>query len=69
MADAADSAALVLEIQDDGVGFDPTGEFPGHMGLTTMAERVQQIGGTLEIISAPHRGTTVRAAVPGAIRQ
>jgi signal transduction histidine kinase len=30
---------LALDIRDDGVGFDPTGAFPGHLGLRSMRER------------------------------
>jgi signal transduction histidine kinase len=55
---------LVLEIEDDGMGFDPAAVPAGHLGLRTMADRVGQIGGTLEIESAPGSGTTVRVAAP-----
>ncbi|WP_169512956.1 GAF domain-containing sensor histidine kinase [Actinopolymorpha alba] len=58
-----DSSAgeLVLEISDDGTGFDPSASFPGHLGLRSMRERINEIGGALEIISAPGEGTRVRA--------
>ena len=50
---------------DDGVGFDP--EAPEsrsrQLGLTSMEERAQRLGGTLEIDSAPGVGTTVRLKV------
>jgi signal transduction histidine kinase len=56
---------LVLEIVDDGVGFDP--DAPGlrarRLGLTSMEERAHSIGGRLEIRSAPGAGTTVRLEV------
>lgn len=56
---------LVLEIADDGQGFDPeAGSNRGGMGLTTMRERARQMGGTLTIESAPGQGTTVRVSVP-----
>jgi signal transduction histidine kinase len=55
---------LVLEIDDDGAGFDPATVLDGHLGLRTMADRAQQIGGTLEVRSAPGAGTTVRVMVP-----
>jgi PAS domain S-box-containing protein len=51
---------LVLCVADDGAGFDPADEFPGHLGLHTMRERADGIGGTLELESAPGRGTRVR---------
>ena len=55
---------LTLEVQDDGVGFDPQAEYPGHLGLHTMRERVVRLDGTLHIESAPGQGTTVRASLP-----
>ena len=61
---ACESDALTLEVRDDGVGFDPAGEFPGHLGLRSMRERMTALGGTLEIESAPGRGTRTQARVP-----
>ena len=55
---------VVLEIEDDGVGFDPDRVPAGHLGLRTMNDRVEQIGGTLEIESAPGTGTLVRVTAP-----
>jgi signal transduction histidine kinase len=54
---------LVLEIEDNGRGFDPVNVPAGHLGLRTMADRVEQIGGILQIQSAPGGGTTVCARV------
>ncbi len=61
--------ALEMMVQDDGCGFDgqPHAQSSGpegHFGLTGMRERVAEIGGTLEIDSAPGRGTRVTANVP-----
>jgi signal transduction histidine kinase len=58
-------AVVRLEITDDGVGFDPTtaGE-RGGLGLRGMRERVQHIGGQLQIESAPDQGTRVTVEVP-----
>jgi signal transduction histidine kinase len=53
----------LLEIQDDGVGFDPQCEYPGHMGLQSMRERVVELGGTLGIESAPGNGTLIRISI------
>jgi signal transduction histidine kinase len=53
---------LLLEVADDGVGFDPAAAEARsrRLGLTSMEERARRIGGTLEIESAPGAGTTVR---------
>lgn len=59
---------VVLEVEDDGAGFDPR-RVPaagGGLGLAGMRERMGLIGGTVDIRSAPGRGTTVvaRASLP-----
>jgi len=54
---------IVLEIDDDGRGFDVGTTTPG-MGLRNLQERVESIGGKLEIQSTPSDGTTVRATFP-----
>ncbi len=61
-------ARLLLEIEDDGVGFDPASRDlrSTHLGLTSMEERSQRLGARLEIRSAPGVGTTVRLEAPGA---
>jgi len=57
--------AVALRVRDDGVGFDP--DAPGRrsrsLGLTSMEERAQALGGALQIDSAPGRGTTVSLEV------
>jgi PAS domain S-box-containing protein len=60
---AYQAGTIVLEVCDDGKGFDPTGFFPRQRGLRAMRERTTHLGGMLEIESAPGRGTCVRAAV------
>ena len=55
---------ILLEIRDDGVGFDPAGDFRGHLGLLTMRERMARLGGTLTVDSAAGKGTCVQARVP-----
>ena len=64
---SASSTALELEISDDGAGFDPRAEFPGHLGLRSMRERVSEIGGVLNLTSEPGKGTTVRVRVPSGL--
>jgi signal transduction histidine kinase len=61
---AADGRVL-LEIQDDGHGFEPgAAELRSRrLGLTSMEERAARVGGKLEIRSAPGAGTTVRLEV------
>src|SRR3989441_1363583 len=50
---------IILEVHDNGKGFDPAGPFPGHLGLRSMRERVTKIGGTLSIESVPGQGTCI----------
>ncbi len=58
-----DAATLRLSICDDGLGFDPTGEFPGHLGLRSMRERAEKIGGVFRLDSAPGQGTFLQMEV------
>ncbi|HKC72833.1 MAG TPA: PAS domain-containing sensor histidine kinase [Chloroflexota bacterium] len=60
---ADQAGTIVLEVCDDGRGFNPDSSFPGHLGLRSMSERATQLGGTLQIESAPGRGTCVRAEI------
>jgi signal transduction histidine kinase len=53
-----------IEVSDDGRGFDPAAVGPEHFGLRSMRGRVADLGGRLEVISAPGRGTTLHAVVP-----
>jgi signal transduction histidine kinase len=57
-------AEVGLLVADDGRGFDPHGEFPGHLGLKSMRERTAAVGGTFEIASAPGAGTRLSVRVP-----
>jgi len=64
--DAADGL-VTLAVDDDGSGFDPSrlAEALDHgFGLASMRERVEQIGGTLAVHTAPGRGTRVVVTVP-----
>ncbi len=51
----------ILEVQDNGRGFDPLAGFPGHLGLHSMRERVDAFGGSLVVESQPGAGTIIRA--------
>ncbi len=55
---------IILEVRDNGRGFDPAGPFPGHLGLRSMHERVAKMGGTLTIQSVPEQGTRVEVRMP-----
>jgi signal transduction histidine kinase len=59
------NGTLIVEVNDDGVGFDPGGTElrSRHLGLTSMEERARELGGQLQIRSAPGAGTTVRFEV------
>lgn len=61
---------VALDIQDDGVGFDPddvpirSGEEADGIGLKIMRERVEQCSGTLIVESVPGTGTTMVVDLP-----
>ncbi|WP_181405808.1 sensor histidine kinase [Pseudarthrobacter phenanthrenivorans] len=59
---------VTLDIYDDGAGFDPAAAAPpsntGGYGLRAMRQRVEQLGGTFSVQSAPGEGTIVAAQVP-----
>lgn len=56
---------LVLQIKDDGVGFDPEARFAKEerIGLAGMQERVELINGTMKIVSRPGEGTLIKIKV------
>lgn len=64
-----DGHRLRVEVQDDGVGFEPP-ERPsdlsarGHFGIMGMYERAEAVGGRLGVESRPGAGTTVRLELP-----
>ena len=55
---------VILEIVDDGCGFDPKKVERGGLGLSNMRERTAQIHGKLQIVSKPDEGTKVVITVP-----
>lgn len=61
------NGTLLLQVNDDGVGFTQAGRsrsvFP-RFGLATMRERAESIGGTFAIDSTPGKGTTIRVEIP-----
>ncbi|HXF36245.1 MAG TPA: histidine kinase [Actinomycetota bacterium] len=54
---------LRFEVEDDGRGFEPAA-IPRGTGLQNMSDRLEALGGTLEIRSVPGRGTTIRGRLP-----
>jgi PAS domain S-box-containing protein len=65
----SDIDGMRLEVCDDGVGFDTTQSFPGHLGLRSMRERLARLEGTLQIESTPGKGTCIRAQIPASTRK
>ncbi|MBD3292543.1 MAG: hypothetical protein GF393_06435 [Armatimonadia bacterium] len=65
---ARDREEVVLTVSDAGDGFDVAnfehGEANGHIGLSSMRERCELLGGAFQITSKPGRGTRVQARVP-----
>ncbi len=64
-----DAKALLFTVADHGAGFDPAA-VPAGSGLINMADRISAVGGSIEIDSAPDRGTTISGRIPstGSIR-
>jgi signal transduction histidine kinase len=56
-------AAIMFEVSDDGLGFDPS-VAPAGSGLRNLARRASVVGGDVTIESAPGAGTTVRGWLP-----
>lgn len=57
-----DATGLEMRIEDDGLGFDPAtapSTKEGHFGLEGMRQRIQWLGGTVEITSSPGNGALV----------
>jgi signal transduction histidine kinase len=68
---AVTAAAVDLAIRDDGCGFaasEQPGPAEGHFGIVGMQERIARLSGSIEITSAPGRGTAVVVRVPEPFR-
>ncbi|WCB92679.1 hypothetical protein DSM104299_01377 [Baekduia alba] len=66
---ARQDGSVLLEVADDGLGLDPdavaAAPMHGHIGLASLTQRVEAVGGTLDLRGAPGgRGTTVLARLP-----
>jgi len=60
----ADGRTACVSVSDDGLGFDPAASKPSSHGLFGMRHRVEAVGGRLDIVSAPQRGTQITARLP-----
>jgi signal transduction histidine kinase len=57
------AGGICIEIRDDGLGFEPQAPASGF-GLAAMRGRVEESGGTVQVDSAPGRGTRVQVLIP-----
>ena len=60
---------VTIAVTDDGVGLSPggteaVGAQPGHFGLRQMRERIESVGGRLEVVGPPGAGVAIRGAFP-----
>ncbi len=56
--------ALVVVVEDNGVGMDPRPPSTDHLGMVGMRERAEMLGGTLTVESSAGKGTTIFVEVP-----
>jgi signal transduction histidine kinase len=63
VVDLSDDGSLLVEVRDDGAGYD-AGAVTEGVGLTSMRDRVEAVGGTLVVTTSPGRGTRVSAKIP-----
>ena len=64
-----DENQAILEVQDNGVGFELPNRWvklarQGHLGLVGAMERAKEGGGSLDVTSSPGQGTLIRAVIP-----
>jgi signal transduction histidine kinase len=55
----------VLEVDDDGRGFDPNVATGAGQGLRNLRERAERLGGHTQITTTPGQGTTIQITIPG----
>ena len=61
---AVEPNVVNLDVRDNGQGFNTAAEFPGHLGLQTMRERAEELGGAFVVQSELQRGTLIRVSMP-----
>jgi PAS domain S-box-containing protein len=57
-------ACYLLEVSDNGVGFDAAFKKPASFGLVGMQERALMLSGRVDICTAPHAGTSIQVYIP-----
>ena len=57
-----DGAQVSVHVEDDGVGFDPAAA--AGVGLAGLRDRAEEVGGVVDVVSAPGEGTRVTVRVP-----
>ena len=60
------ASGLALTVTDDGVGFDVNTNWRKGLGLISMQERLEAVGGSFEVFSTPGAGTRLEVVVPPA---
>ncbi|MFD0559336.1 histidine kinase/DNA gyrase B/HSP90-like ATPase [Stackebrandtia endophytica] len=56
--------SIVMTVGDNGEGFDPQSGTPRGLGLLSMTERTERLGGRIDIDARPGEGTTVTVTIP-----
>jgi signal transduction histidine kinase len=57
-----ESAHVSVHVEDDGIGFDPSDA--SGVGLAGLRDRAEEVGGAVDVVSAPGQGTRVTVRVP-----
>ncbi len=60
---AGERRQVSVHVEDDGVGFDPASA--AGVGLAGLRDRAREVGGAVDVVSAPGEGTRVTVRVPG----
>jgi two-component system, NarL family, sensor histidine kinase LiaS len=55
---------IILRITDDGIGFNAEESKTGSYGLQNMHERAVELGGTMQLVSVPNKGTKLEVKIP-----
>jgi two-component system sensor histidine kinase DegS len=59
---------LVITLEDDGIGFDPNDVSGfGHFGIQIMKQRIKEVSGSIDVISAPGQGSKIVLRCPLAV--
>ncbi len=55
---------IFLKLEDNGIGFDLRNQKKSSYGLNTMKERIEDLGGRIDLLSYPNKGTRIHIIVP-----